>query len=92
MSLSPIAAITPQSPVQTAPLRRAAEELEVAFLTEMLKSAGLGQTAGAFGGGAGEEQFASFLREEHARQMVDAGGIGLAERIFESMTQRAAAT
>lgn len=66
-------------------LRRTAESLEAAFLSEMLKSAGLGQPRGDFGGGAGEEQFASFLRDEEARAMVRAGGVGLAESIFEAL-------
>jgi len=67
----------------------AARELEATFLSEMLKSTGLGKTPDAFGGGAGEDQFASFLRLEQARAMVDAGGIGLAESLFEAMKARA---
>lgn len=67
----------------------AARELETTFLAEMLKSAGLGEMPDAFGGGVGEEQFASFLREEQARSMVLTGGIGLAETIFEAMKERA---
>ncbi len=66
-------------------LRRAAEDIEVGFLTEMLKHSGLGETGESFGGGIGEEQFASFLREEQARAMVQKGGVGLAEQIFLSM-------
>jgi Rod binding domain-containing protein len=67
------------------PLRSAAQALEVSFLTEMLKSAGLGKTRDAFGGGAGEDQFSSFLVRAQAEQMVKSGGIGLAEVIFESL-------
>ena len=63
-------------------LRQAAEQLEAGFVAEMLKSAGLGKNSDHFGGGAGEDQFASFLVEEQARQMVRAGGIGLAESLF----------
>lgn len=69
-------------------LRDAAQKLEATFLAEMLKSAGLGATRQAFGGGAGEDQFASFLREEQAREMVAAGGIGLAQALFEAMKVR----
>lgn len=67
------------------PLRQAAEKLETAFLSEMLKASGLGETPEAFGGGIGEEQFASFLRESQAREMVRAGGIGLAEVIYRAL-------
>lgn len=66
-------------------LMEKAKDLEAAFLSEMLSFSGLGETSGEFDGGAGEEQFASFLREEQARLMVDRGGIGLAEMIFESL-------
>ncbi|MBM1632803.1 rod-binding protein [Sulfitobacter mediterraneus] len=73
-------------------LRAAAHDLETTFLAEMLKSAGLGQTRGAFGGGAGEDQFASFLLREQAAAMVRSGGIGLSETIFESLKERNDAT
>lgn len=69
-------------------LRDAADALEAQFLSEMLKSAGLGETPESFGGGIGEDQFASFLRSEQATAMVRAGGIGLAESIFEAMKRR----
>lgn len=75
-----------------AKLREAARELEATFLAEMLKAAGVGQTPEAFGGGAGEEQFSSFLRLEQARAMVSAGGIGLAESLFEALKERADGT
>jgi len=73
-------------------LRAAAQDLETTFLAEMLKSAGLGQTRGAFGGGAGEDQFASFLLREQAAALVQAGGIGLTETIFKSLKERNNAT
>ncbi len=69
-------------------LRASAENLEATFLAEMLKSAGLGKTTGYFGGGAGEDQFSSFLVEEHARQLVRAGGVGLAETLFDTLKDR----
>ncbi len=69
-------------------LQTAARELEATFLAEMLKSAGLGEMPDAFSGGPGEEQFASFLRLEQAREMVKAGGIGLSETLFEAMKER----
>jgi Rod binding domain-containing protein len=62
-----------------------AKSLEAAFLSEMLAAAGIGQTPEAFGGGAGEDQFASFLRDEQAKQMTEAGGIGLAQSLFDAM-------
>ncbi|MEM9317763.1 MAG: rod-binding protein [Pseudomonadota bacterium] len=69
-------------------LRAAAQELEAAFLSEMLKQARFGEARGAFGGGVGEEQFASFLRDEHARAITANGGIGLSEQIFNALVAR----
>lgn len=69
-------------------LRDAANELEATFLAEMLKSAGFGAARESFGGGAGEEQFTSFLVTEQARAMVDAGGIGLAESLFAALKEK----
>ena len=69
-------------------LRKAAQDLEASFLREMLKSAGLNATQSAFGGGIGEEQFASFLTEAQAQELARAGGIGLAETIFDALKGR----
>ncbi|SFD66924.1 Rod binding protein [Roseivivax sediminis] len=66
-------------------LRDAAVGLEAQFLSEMLKAARFGKAPDAFGGGAGEDQFASLLRDSHARQLAEAGGIGLAEQIFNML-------
>lgn len=68
-----------------AALHRQAEAMEAAFLAEMLGHAGVGDASGAFGGGIGEDQFASFLRQEQATALVKAGGIGLAESIFRAL-------
>ena len=69
-------------------LREAATELEASFLTEMLKSAGLGKTREGFGGGTGEDQFSSLLVRAQAEEMAKSGGIGLAESIYQSLKER----
>ena len=74
---------------RTARLQEKSRELEAAFLAEMLGHAGLGSASSSFGGGIGEEQFASFLRAEQARAIVDKGGVGLAEQLFRAMTEGA---
>lgn len=68
-------------------IRTAAVALEAQFLSEMLKGSGLNEAPGLFGGGAGEEQFASLLRQEQATNIAHAGGIGLAEAIFQSLAR-----
>jgi Rod binding domain-containing protein len=72
-----------------AALAQAARDLEASFLSVMLREAGLGAPRAAFGGGAGEEQFASFLTQIYAERMADRGGIGLAETILRSLQERA---
>ncbi len=62
-----------------------AQALEAHFLAEMLKAAGLHEQVTTFGGGPGEDQFASVLRQAQAEQMVEAGGIGLAESFYQAM-------
>ncbi len=85
-SVPPIAATAP--PTGDASLRDAAQKLEATFLAEMLKSAGFDADAGSFGGGIGEDQFSSYLRQAQAEEMVKAGGIGLAEALFNAMKAR----
>ncbi len=76
-----------RKPSNDNPMMVQAKALEASFLSEMLGYAGVGKTPEGFGGGIGEDQFGSFLRDEQARQMVDKGGIGLAEQLFHAMTK-----
>lgn len=71
-------------------MREVAQDLEAAFLAEMLKHAGFGEPRdeGSLGGGIGEEQFSSMLRDEHANAISARGGLGLAESIFQSLLRR----
>jgi peptidoglycan hydrolase FlgJ len=89
MSLLPVAPQPPRTPDRADALMEKAQQLEAAFLAEMLAHSGLGQHQGPFGGGAGEAQFSSFLRQEQARLMVEKGGIGLAELVFRAMSEAA---
>lgn len=70
-------------------LMDAAKKLEASFLAEMLKSAGFGKSRESFGGGAGEEQFGSFLVQAQAEAMVESGGIGLAQSLFDALKDNA---
>ncbi len=84
MDLHPV---TSPASVRQQQLMKKAEELEATFLSEMLAHSGLSEMQGAFGGGQGEAQFTSFLRQEQARLIVQSGGLGLAEIIFKSMSE-----
>ena len=93
MPISPIAAGSPapkpDPQVIEAKLWKAAQSLEASFLSEMLKAAGFGEARDSFGGGYGEEHFGSFMRDAQAKAMVEAGGIGLAQSIFDALKERA---
>ncbi len=73
---------------RVARLRAAAAELETSFLAEMLRAADVGKPLESFGGGVGEEQFASLLVTERARALVAAGGLGLTEHIFRALMEK----
>jgi flagellar protein FlgJ len=76
--LIPTDSATPsvQTTRNDAKIRETALQLEAAFLSEMLKSSGIGKTPESFGGGAGEDHFSSFLRDAHARKSRKQAGLG----------------
>lgn len=67
-----------------ATLLRAARQFESVFLAEMLRHTGFGRMPDAFNGGAGEAGFSGTLIQEYASRIAEAGGFGVAERIFAS--------
>lgn len=71
--------------------RRVAEEFETVFLSEMLKYSGVNKTSQSFGGGPGEEAFASMLNDAYAEALVSAGGIGIADLVYKSMVEKTSA-
>ena len=74
-------------PAKDDPLWQAAQKLEATFLSEMLKSAGFGEGQETMGGGIGEQQFTSYLRDIRADEMARAGGIGLAKSLYAAMKE-----
>lgn len=83
-----VGAPTVTQDAKEAQMRAAAEDFEAVFLTEMLSYTGLGETRETFGGGVGEEAFSGMLASEQAQLLVERGGIGLAEHIFEALKAR----
>lgn len=77
---------SPPAAQETA-LRQVSSQLEALFLAEMLKASGFGEGSETFGGGEGEAQFTSFLQDVQAERMVQAGGIGLAESLFNALKE-----
>ena len=62
-----------------------AKKLEIAFVSEMLSFIGMKEISSEFGRGFGEDHFQSFLREQHAKLIVESGGLGLAEQFVTSI-------
>jgi Rod binding domain-containing protein len=73
-------------PPGEARLRVAAQDLEASFIAEMLRAAGAERSSGL--GGEEQSEFASFLLEARAREIARAGGLGLAQTLFESLARK----
>lgn len=81
---SPLSAPVSSQP-EPAALRRSAEAFEAAFLSEMLRGAGLGSAPDS---GFDPGPFATFLADAHARALVARGGLGLADHIERQLAAR----
>lgn len=74
--------IEPIVPAQTASPQAVVEsKLEQAFLEEMLKYCGPTSMKGEFSGGAGEDQFTSFLTREYAASLAGRLDLGLSRSL-----------
>ena len=76
-------------PADDATLRGAAKAFEAAFLSEMLKHAGVGERRGPFGGGPGEAAFSDLLVREYATEIARTGRIGLQQHVYANLKTRA---
>ncbi len=63
-------------------LQQTARDFEAAFLAEALSHMGLDRTKGV----EGAAPFGSFVNRAYAEQLVDRGGLGLAESIVRSLS------
>jgi flagellar protein FlgJ len=84
----PPAAPTPDTEQRREALRAVAVSFEAMFLTQVLDLAGVGRSPEGFSGGHGEEAFRGHMLGEQGRMMAEAGGIGLAEHVFEALLKR----
>lgn len=69
-------------------LKSAAEKIETHFLKEMLMASDLYKPSESFGGGAGEEQFRSFIIDAQAKALRESHDFGLAKSIYESLVAK----
>ncbi|HAA93297.1 MAG: hypothetical protein CMM48_18685 [Rhodospirillaceae bacterium] len=62
--------------------RKAAEEVESFFLSQVFETMFAGiRTDGAFGGGQGEKVFRSMLIQEYGKAAAKSGGFGIADSV-----------
>ena len=69
-------------------IRKAAEEFEAMFVTEMLRpmfEESESDVDPMFGGSHGEEMFKSLLTDEYGKSVAMAGGLGIADSIEAQM-------
>ena len=71
-----------QGPLADDQVRRAAEEFEAVFISQMLAPMFEGlETDELFGGGPGEDIYRSILVEEYGKAIARSGGIGIADAV-----------
>lgn len=88
LAVSPVLpAGAPQRPAaSTEKMRETAQAFEASFLAQMLRPMFEGlSTEAPFGGGNAEATWRGFMIDEMAKQVVQAGGIGLSDRIMSEM-------
>lgn len=66
--------------------KRAADEFEAIFISQMLKSMSVGiKTDGPFGGGQSEDVYRDLMNEELGKTMSGKGGIGMSDAIYREI-------
>ncbi len=66
--------------------KRAADEFEAIFISQMLKGMSVGlKTDGPFGGGQSEEIYRDLMNEELGKVVTSKGGIGLSDAIYREI-------
>jgi len=66
--------------------KRAADEFEAIFISQMLKSMSVGvKTDGPFGGGQSEDIYRDLMNEELGKTMSGQGGIGMSDSIYREI-------
>ena len=83
--LSPKAS-TPHANLAAEKAKETAQDFEAMFLSIMLDFMWKGPNTDAlFGGGNGEDMFRSVLTQEYGKTMARAGGVGLADTIYQEI-------
>lgn len=75
------------APSRDEELLKTAKAFESVFIAQMLSYGGLTEALGA-NAGFGGEAFSGLLVEQYADQLVERGGFGVADRIYEQLRER----
>lgn len=66
--------------------KKAADEFEAIFISQMLKGMSVGvKTDGPFGGGQSEDIYRDLMNEELGKSMTGQGGIGMSDSIYREI-------
>lgn len=76
----------PEAGKTHADAKKAAQDFEAVFLSEMLGNMFAGiKTDGPFGGGHGESVMRSLLTDEYAKSIAARGGVGIADNVYREL-------
>ena len=92
LKIDPIQAptsVTPERAARDLEIREQAKEFEAIFVAQMLKHSGFEKALSA-DSGFGGENYASLLLERYAAEIVDNGGFGLADKIYQQLKSKEA--
>ena len=82
----PTTAMTAAEMAKRGKIKQTARDFEASFVSVMMQQMFTGlKSDGPFGGGAGEEMFRSVLTDAMAKQVVKAGGLGVAPAVEREM-------
>lgn len=93
LKIDPLITATQTAPAKTARdeiMLERAKEFEAVFVAQMLKHSGF-EKALSTDSGLGGENYASLLLNQYAARIVDNGGFGLADKIYEQLKAKEAA-
>jgi peptidoglycan hydrolase FlgJ len=78
--------VVPRKGPDEAATRKAAEEFEALFLSQMLESMFKDvPTGGLTGGGPGEQIWRSMMLQEYGKTLASSGGIGIADMVTREL-------
>jgi len=84
--ITPATASTPGQTGNLAAAKKAAQDFEGVFISQMLSYMFSGISVDEeFGGGQGEEMFRSLIIDEYGKQISARGGIGLAKNVLKEL-------